>query len=290
MPTAEQTGPSAELLAMAGLSPRNPARRPDARYCIARELASGTGLPREWADGWVRRALAFLRARQACPTDAGRERLSREFPDIDAAFRLHEGPDKLARGVVEARILAGQCFEEVASACGLSRQAVEAYAALFFDVAGKFHARCFILNNAIGEQHFSGLAEGDADVLLRWAGFVLGLPVLEAMIRYYASGWAVPESLGGSTRAGLEELRAMLLVRVIVLARVLPPEKLHRVRLLDQLVAELEQCIVTWPEGGPTQTAGHDTGPPTSALVQWWASWRELTLAVSKGAGFDQVA
>src|SRR5205085_2875541 len=113
-----------ECVRLLALGPRNSARPVDARAQIVDELSRGTSLPRDFRDAWVKRGLAYVRARRACRTDADRLRLAREAPDLDAAYRLREAGDKVARGAVEGRLLAGQTAEEVAAACGFAPEAV----------------------------------------------------------------------------------------------------------------------------------------------------------------------
>jgi hypothetical protein len=122
----------------------------------------------------VRRGLAYLTRLRACRNDLERQRLRDEAPDLDGAYQLHHG-EKLDRGAFEGRILAGQSPDDVAAACALGRDVVDAYLALFFDVLGKLHAQSYVLIHAVGGDLWGGgLREDDVDVLLRLYGFQKG--------------------------------------------------------------------------------------------------------------------
>jgi hypothetical protein len=137
------------------------------------------------------------------------------MPDLDAAYRLHISPDKLARGIVEASLLAGLSIEQVAKTTGLSSGAVEAYAALFFNVEGKLHANLYVLHEALGPRFLHGLTEEDVDVFMKWAAYVQGPLALPVLVRYFRFGCVIPESLDGLSHAELEELHARLTVRAL---------------------------------------------------------------------------
>jgi hypothetical protein len=283
----------------------NPARPVDARWRAAvYGVRKGITLPGARPDPWVDRATRYLRAILSGQTEDDRERVGREDPDLDAAFRLHAGGDKLARGIVEARLLAGQGIDATAAACGLTPGAVEAYEALFFRVTDKLDNQWYVLNNGIGQKHFSGPTEDDVDVILKRVGFFRGPIMLEQLIRYYRSGWTVPERLDGLTRPQLEELHLMLTVRCLVLAWVLPIERFHRVFLLQELLGELKAVIDAWPapdasgrpraggephQAGPCQPGADPSLVPAGPAEQIraqpeeaerrWAAWRAAVLA-----------
>src|SRR5207248_5335102 len=67
-----------------------------------------------------------------------------DLSDVAAAYRLRHGDDKLARGTLEGRLLAGEPIPEVAAACGLTPGVVEAYHELFFDVRERLDAAAWV--------------------------------------------------------------------------------------------------------------------------------------------------
>jgi hypothetical protein len=261
----------------------------DSRWRVAadRSLRAGYLPPPPHDDPWVERCTAFLLALLACRGEPDRQALADKEPDLDAAVRLYTGGDKIARGTLEARVLAGQTIPQVASLCGLSADAVAAYAALFFDVLGKLDGREYILANAIGPKTWHGLTEEDTDVLLKRAAFLKGPIYLEAFLRYYRAPLEIPCRLEGLSRERLGELLDLLLIRAVVLAWVLPPEKLSRVYLLQGLLQELKGLLAAWPGH-----AGERPGHPALALgaagrEAWWSLWRTGAEAASTGRGVE---
>jgi hypothetical protein len=282
----------------------NPARPVDARWSAAIDrVRKGTSPHAAHGDPWVDRASRYLQALLACRTEADRERIDRHDPDLDAAFRFRAAPDKLARGTVEARLLAGQTIDEVAAACGLTPGAVDAYEKLFFAVLDRLRADLFIYCHAIGEKHFYGLTEDDTDVFLKWVGYAKGPLMLEQAIRYFRGSWSVPERLDAASREDLEELALMLRVRAVVLVRVLPFPDCFRAHRLLSLTEELQSYIdsspgpelAACPASGGSGEARNPAKPgefPSdvqSAQGQaaslrvgtegWWSAWRAAVLA-----------
>ncbi len=258
------------------LSPHN-AGPVGARWRRAADLADrGEPATHEWDDGWVRRGLDYLNRLRACRDDGQRRHLAREAADIAAAHRLHMTADKLARGTLEARLLAGQTIEETAAACGLSAGAVEAYHELFFHVRGSLGAKGYIFSQAIGGKVWYGLTEDDVDVLLKQYAYLKGPFYLEAMLLYFRGEWSVPERLESASREQLERLAIALGIRAVVKVRVLPFPECLRVQRLMSLVKELWGYIDTLP--GAAWNGGKGSAP---------AGWDQsgLRLDAAPGSG-----
>ena len=198
----------------------------------------------ELDDAWIRRGWAYVLRLRACRLQHDRENLSREFPDMDAAYRLNTSDDKMEHAVVEARLLARQTVDEVAVATGLPNEAVTAYEAIFFQVLGRLDAPLFIIPQAIGMSLTGeGLRETDTDILLRLLAYQAGPPYLERVLRYFRVGIRIPQPFDHATRAELEELAAMLGVRAVILAKVLPFPQCRRATVLMQLSNELRAYV-----------------------------------------------
>jgi hypothetical protein len=288
------------------LHPQHPCRPVDARWQRVTDL-TGRGEPanHKWDDDWVRRGLDYLNRLRACRDDADRDRLARAVPDIDAAYRLHETPDKLTRGILEARILARQGAEEVAADRGLTPAAVTAYEALFFSVRGKLDAQLYILGHAIGPRLWYGATEDDVDVLLKWAGYIRGPALLDVMVRYFTSAWKVPEHLTGLSGGELQELYLMLGVRTLLLIQATTTTALDVLRMFRfvELFEEFEGFIKSLPvepasgsltaregnqgsqsglalsPGGTAALTGHQVSAPGADPEAWWSAWRAEVLA-----------
>jgi hypothetical protein len=148
------------------VSPANTARAPDSRWRRATALVNRGVVTGD--DAWVRRAAAFLTRLRDRRDD--HDQVARQIPDIAAARAVHTSGDRLTRGALEGRLLAGLTDDEVAAACGLPAAAVAAYHALFFDVRGGLNAPNWVALHATGSKVFDGLTEADTDVVLKRAG------------------------------------------------------------------------------------------------------------------------
>src|SRR5579884_1729643 len=188
------------------MSPGHTARPVDARWRRIVDLADRRKRATyRYDDGWIKVGLLYLNRLRRCRTDADRARLARSMPGVDDAYKLHQA-DKVTRGIVEARLLAGQGVQEVAAACGMTPEAVGVYEKLFFQVFGRLGAWFFVLNRAMGVNLWDGsLTEDDADVFLKLFAFQKGPIFLEAMIGYFRHGLRVPERLEEATAEQLEE-------------------------------------------------------------------------------------
>jgi len=208
---------------------------PDADWQRAVRAAAGSPCRDAKNPGWVGRAVRYLRALAACATPAD--------PAVDDAYALRCSADKLARGVLEARLLADQPAAEIAAACALPVEAVEAYAALFFDVAGKLDSQFHIIRTAIGTKFWTGMTEADLDVVLKAIGYFHGPLMLDAAIRACASEWRVPDRLDGLTAAELRDLLELLDARYFVKVTTTPFTQPERLLPLAQLRADLRGLI-----------------------------------------------
>ncbi len=266
------------------LSPAFPNRPVDARWLRVLDLAArGRSRARHrYDDDWVRAGLRYLARLNRCNDEDARRCLNEAFPDVDAACRLHQG-DRVTRGVVEARLLAGQSPAEVAAVEGLTPGAVEAYEALFFQVVGRREAKSFILIEAIGGRLWDGkLTEENADVLLKLFGYLKGPLFLEAFVRYFRLGLRFPEDPASATLQELDELATMLQVRAVVQARVLPFPHCVRVLRLWQLSCELRAFAAGVPVGAMSPLTTVDvprdarqmSAAPTPSDSAWWSEVR----------------
>jgi hypothetical protein len=117
-----------------------------------------------------------------CRTDQEREQLGRQWPVLDAARRLATG-DKLLRWEVEARILAGQSDEEIASLCGQAPETIRWYEAVFFQVRDRLvRSRDWIMFRAVGGGPWNSFSGEQPAVVWRYAGYTGGVPLLEVFI------------------------------------------------------------------------------------------------------------
>ena len=245
-PIAMQTEfPSAMLMHPIHLS-----RPVDARWRRITDLAEHGGRAvDQYDDEWIRRGLRYLVRSRRIHAGDDRERVLRDFLDIDAACQLHTNPDKMKRCLVEARLLARQTVEEVAALCGLSVEAVIAYEKIFFQVLDRLEAFIFIIPEAIGIPLGNDeLREEDSEKFIKLYAYQKGPMFLEIVLRYFRNGVQIPEPLDQASRAELMEAALMLKVRGLILSRVLPVAKFHRVHRLTALANELRAYADSLPE------------------------------------------
>lgn len=133
------------------LSQLYPYRPPDARYQRASAvIQSGARLSCRHDDAPTRRILNFLRLRQRCARDWDHCQLLARQPGLYLAVSLRETARDRTRGAIEARLLAGEPAERIAQKTGTRKDAIEWYAAAFYDVADRLGHRDFIINEVIG--------------------------------------------------------------------------------------------------------------------------------------------
>jgi len=222
----------------------------DARWRRINELVDrGQSPSHEYDDAWIKRGCAYRHRLRECNVDEECEHLAIDYPEIAAAYCLHSIGDKLARAVVEARLLAGQSITDVAAATGMTAEAVEAYEAVFFQVIGRLDAPLFIIPEATGMPLTGeGVCETDTDILLKFFAYKAGPLYLELVLRYIRNGMAVPQRFNRASRAELDELVTMLEIRSVMLAKVLPFEQCSRALLAMHLANELKAYIRTMSE------------------------------------------
>jgi hypothetical protein len=207
------------------LSPSSALRPPDWRWRLAVRLAQGRHpTPRRWCDPWVRLARRFARTLLCRPEVDGRRGLPRGLEALEEAHRLYLKADSFCRWVVEARLLAGEGFDQVAEKCGLRASAVEAYHALFFDVRGSLRSIDYISTVVIGPKRHVGLTAVDADVILKLFAYGGGPLVLDAAVRFFRHPLLLPLQFDGLEAADLAELRSQLLVKASILVLTIPAD------------------------------------------------------------------
>lgn len=256
----------------------------------------------KWDDAAVQRGLDFARRIRDCHGVLARERLSLAMPDVDAAYRLHWEASELDRGIVQARLLAGQPFEAVAAACGMATEGVRAYHDLFFDVQSRLRDKFYITTRAVGWKPGRDTAGEGLDMLLRYVGYYAGPQSLDLLIRYLRYGLPIPERLESATEEELEELAGRLEAKFAVEAFVRPLQDCSRALRLRVLALDLRTYLLSLTvenvkaslaaglpgtlaqrpadAAGVTVAAGGGApGSPATDVEEWWAAWREAAMA-----------
>jgi hypothetical protein len=279
------------------LQPKNPIPPVDRRWRIAELVARGfTPWAADREDPWVQRAVTYLQTASAAGT--GTEQPAADLAGVDAALQVHKS-NKLTRGTLEARILARLPVDQVAAACGLTVEAVQAYEALFFDVRGHLAYPDFIVPIVVGPKLYYGITAEDVDVVLRHVGYVGGPILVDWLVAFYTSGCAVPDSLEAASPEELQALVYALRAKALHLVYVLPFPACYRALRVNELARELQAYIdslgnakdaaaedgsIRIPLGvgqdaldempAPAETPKAPAGGP-----EWWQSLREAVLA-----------
>ena len=279
------------------LHPKNPIPTVDRRWRIAELVARGfTPWETDRSDPWVQRAVTYLQMPPA--TGTGTEQPAADPVNIATAVAVHKS-DKLTRGTLEARILARLPVDQVAAACGLTVEAVQAYEALFFDVRGHLAYPDYLIPVVIGPKLHYGITAEDVDVVLKHVGYVGGPVLVDWLVDFYTAGVIVPESLEIARPEELRTLVRRLRAKALHLVYVLQYPACCRALRLNELARELEAYAEGLgdakdapaeevamvaplgvgqgaPDAGPSPA---ETSKAPARGPEWWSSWREAVSA-----------
>jgi hypothetical protein len=101
--------------------------------------------------------------------------------DVLAAFELWLA-DETLRQLLEARLLTSQSISEIAAACSLSPEVVNAYHTLFFDVRERLHARDWVMVMAVRSHPLNDFDGPQPRGVWAYSAFTGGPRVLEAVV------------------------------------------------------------------------------------------------------------
>jgi len=162
------------------LWPASPFRPPDWRWARATELVLGLDRKRQWDDAWVIRSRQFLKAQRRVGHDVAGHRVAREDLPVLGALSLKQGETR-RRWEVEARLLAGQNDDEIATRIGVQPSDVTAYEALYFAVRDSLKASDWITFVAIGTR-LDETSSDDLETVWKSFGFHFGPLALDTLI------------------------------------------------------------------------------------------------------------
>lgn len=166
----------------------NPRRPPNWRWMRAVQTDSGGKRASQQLDGpdgvvWIRRALRLKRHFEQANSnqDALYAAMLRDRP-MFWAHSLWAADKEPPRWAIEARILAGETDEDIATKLGTAPDVISAYANVFFDVRGKLANTDYAVNVVMADAVTRGLQERHYDLLWKLLGFRGGSHVLDAAI------------------------------------------------------------------------------------------------------------
>jgi hypothetical protein len=162
----------------------------------------------------------FVRELRHSPDEAGKESVARRWPHPLAAQRLQEGGG-LHRGEVEARLIAGQSDEEIASRTGWEPEVVSCFEQTFFNVRDRLGARDWLAYRAVGTGLRCGFAPGDLAGIWRAAAYGGGSVALEVVLAVTLGrplpDWPVPGGCDSRYHTARLRLSAEMFVRSLLL-------------------------------------------------------------------------
>jgi len=153
---------------------------PDWRWQRALSLRDH-GSPDEDDDEYVRAAQDFLVRANNCETVNDRRHLFESDPGIYLAQELHRRADGM-RWSVEAFLLAGTEFKEIAQVHNTGTEMILWFERLFFNVVPYLDSSLYITSVVIGDKVHFGMAESDYGLLWKVLGYAGGPDMLRSFI------------------------------------------------------------------------------------------------------------
>lgn len=134
----------------------NTFRQPDWRFARVQQLVERFPTPGRCSrrdDRYVREARSFVLQWRTAQAAADRQQLFFDHPGLWYAYQYYERASLMSdlsyTYMIEARLLAGQGFDEIAVELNTIPEAIEWYEAMFFNVVDRLHARDWITRTVI---------------------------------------------------------------------------------------------------------------------------------------------
>jgi hypothetical protein len=131
------------------LDPNGPFRALDYRWQLALRRANDEPIPEAWKDAAVRVATRFICELAGRTDEFALLAARRRFPALVDALTIRLHPRPSLRWEIEARVLARQSPDEIATAVGNSSAVIEMYEQLFFAVRDRLSAAGWIQHAVI---------------------------------------------------------------------------------------------------------------------------------------------
>jgi hypothetical protein len=169
------------------------------------------------ADLWVVQILLLLRMRHDPHTGS-----DASWNTVRAACGHYGATDPMVRAIVEGHLLTGEPLEQVAPRCGVARDVLGDYRAVYFDVSGQGQASAYITHHLIGMKMCTGLSERDQGILVRLAGYRGRGDLIGGLVRQFRGPALTATDFEVSDPAAVEKLRERLRVKLWVVSQTLP--------------------------------------------------------------------
>lgn len=169
---------------------QDPLRSPAWRYERATEMSQspGTRFSSKHDDEMTRDLVKFLfyRKHVYATVQNTRQRdglLFQKFPDYWSAFRIFDLADnEPMRAIMEARLVSGQEYSEIATLMAVPPTAVELYHDLFYMVRDRLTSLDYIASHVIGPVFQAGIEEYNWELMLKYFGYFGGPKLLQAVV------------------------------------------------------------------------------------------------------------
>ncbi|MCE9530577.1 MAG: hypothetical protein K8T89_05525 [Planctomycetes bacterium] len=212
-----------------------------------------------WMDPWSRAARKFSKALRACHSEADLLKLKPKFPDEVEAVTLRIQKSPFVRWEVEARILADQSPEVIASIVGMSVGAIEWYERWFFGIRDRLTVRSYVTHNLI---RWHALDPAKPEEVLWKAYAYWGGPLILDLVMREMRDPVLPPMADLAEASLTEETCTRLLIRMAILVDLTPVNETNCINY-----ETANESITPGPEG----SAGGSSAS-TSAWVRW-LSW-----------------
>lgn len=229
---------------MLDFHPSNPFKTPNWRWEYARTLRERKGKStRGVEDQYVATAVKFQVKLFQCQDDIARWDLMDEYPELYSAYLIFQRGSNEDRHpmryAIEARLLAGQKFNEISNLIGVPVQTIELYERMFFNVCDRLQNSDYIMTCVIGPSVHAGLSDRDYDLLWKLFGYLYGPAVLDVFITTTSQKYR-PETINEVDTALAEDTRASLQRKVAVVARTYVLNPFSQSELLNTYARFLE--------------------------------------------------
>jgi hypothetical protein len=172
------------------LHPHDPYRPADWRWQLAtffqRERMRVT---RSRGGKYVAQAKNFAIAWDAASTTADRYTVINEHKSLFEAWSIFMATGSVQNGrwELEARLLAGQSYEEIANTAGIPVDVIEVYERTFFDVRSRLNKPGLIVHAVIKPSLTKGISDRDAGPFWKLFGYCCGPGILDQLIYGFSS-------------------------------------------------------------------------------------------------------
>jgi len=201
----------------------NPQRPVDWRWQLAGELLGvAYNYRMRGKDADVKLCRRFRKALDAVRHPGERLRLLTLYPDMYEAWSLYAASDDVQlRWELEARILAGESFESIATKLAMPLEAVRLYESCFFHVTDRLQSPSYITQVVFGRSIHSGLHAREYDLLWKMYGYWGGPLVLDQLVFRFAKQQR-PESVESVRGFWSDDLANTMRLNAAIAARVAP--------------------------------------------------------------------